>query len=305
MRRIKPYLQLVRLPNLFTAAADPLAGWLLVGGSLGDAGGWAPLVAAGVATYAAGMVLNDVFDFEVDRVERPGRPLPSGRVSRRLAALAGVVLLISGPALAAISGATAAGVASVLAACVLAYDAGLKRTVLGPEVMGACRALNLLLGMTADPRLGGPAGWLAAAAFGLFVCGITWISRDEARVDAVQGRRRGVVAGMAVQDVALLGLLMACFQIVPFPHGDASRPSALLLGSVVLCVTAWVVNHADVRAVREPTPGRIQAAVKAGVLSLVWLDVGVVASVRGVMPALAVAALWLPAFLLGRWLYST
>ena len=81
MPRIKPYLQLVRLPNLFTAAADPLAGWLLVGGDLGEARGWGPLVASGVALYAGGMVLNDVFDYEVDRLERPGRPLPSGRSS--------------------------------------------------------------------------------------------------------------------------------------------------------------------------------------------------------------------------------
>ena len=35
-----------------------------------------------MAIYAAGIVLNDVFDYEIDRVERPGRPLPSGRVSR-------------------------------------------------------------------------------------------------------------------------------------------------------------------------------------------------------------------------------
>jgi 4-hydroxybenzoate polyprenyltransferase len=305
MRRIKPYLQLVRLPNLFTAAADPLAGWLLVGGSLGDAGGWGPLVAAGVATYSAGMVLNDVFDFEVDRVERSGRPLPSGRVSRRLAAIAGIVLLVIGPALAAISGGTALAVASVLAVCVLAYDSGLKRTVLGPEAMGACRALNLLLGMTADPRLGGPAGWLAGSAFGLFVCGITWISRNEAQVDVGLDRRRGVFAGMAVQDVALLGLLAAAVQVIPFPGGEPSRPALPLEGLLVLTVTALVVNSAGARAVREPTPARLQAAVKAGVLSLVWLDVGLVASVRGIMPALAVAALWVPAFLLGRWLYST
>ncbi len=305
MSRIKPYLQLVRLPNLFTAAADPLAGWLLIGGSLGSVAGWGPLVAAGVATYAAGMILNDVFDYEVDRLERPGRPLPSGRVSRRLAAVAGLALLAAGPALAAMAGGNALLVASALAACVLAYDAGLKRTVLGPEFMGACRALNLLLGMSADPRLGGPAGWLAASAFGLFVCGITWISRDEASAGVAEGRRAGVLAGMLVQDLALLGLLAAATQWLPFPRADPSRPVLPLEGWLVLLLAAWAVNRADARAVKDPTPGRIQAAVKAGVLGLIWLDVGLVASVRGAMPALAVAALWVPAFVAGRWLYST
>src|SRR4051812_19951926 len=98
--RIKPYLQLIRLPNLFTAAADSLAGWLLVEGSLRLPTRWLPLVATSVAIYAAGIVLNDVFDFAIDLEERPSRPLPSGRVSRRFAAWAGGALLVIGPVLA-------------------------------------------------------------------------------------------------------------------------------------------------------------------------------------------------------------
>src|SRR4051794_34232900 len=97
---IKPYLQLVRLPNVFTAAADSLAGWLLVQGSFRDPERWAPLVLASACTYAGGIVLNDVFDYEVDRVERPQRPLPSGRVDRKFATILGIVLLVAGLALA-------------------------------------------------------------------------------------------------------------------------------------------------------------------------------------------------------------
>ena len=39
--------------------------------------------------YAAGMALNDLFDLEIDRAERPARPLPSGRVSPAFAAWIG------------------------------------------------------------------------------------------------------------------------------------------------------------------------------------------------------------------------
>ena len=49
----------------------------------------------------------------------------------------------------------------------------------------------------------------------------------------------------------------------------------------------------------------IQKTVKAGIFSLVWIDVGLVAAVRGPQVALAVAILWLPAYVMGRWLYST
>ncbi len=78
---VKAYLQLIRLPNVFTAMADSLAGGLLVRGVLGETRDWLPLVLASAATYAGGIALNDVFDVEIDRVERPNRPIPSGRVS--------------------------------------------------------------------------------------------------------------------------------------------------------------------------------------------------------------------------------
>jgi 4-hydroxybenzoate polyprenyltransferase len=299
---LKPYLQLVRLPNVFTAAADSLAGWLLVVGSFASPGRWVPLLAASMAIYAAGIVLNDLFDYETDLRERPKRPLPSGQVSRRFAAWLGGLLLVLGPALAALSGSRASlAVALLLAACVLAYDAWLKRTTLGPELMGACRGLNVLLGMSHDPALGGPWGWLVAGSLGLFVTGITWISRSETE----SGRTRGLAAGVALQNVALLGLLAAALRPRGFPAPAADRPIVPLEGLLVLLLVAWVVNLAAARAIREPVPARLQRAVKTGVLSLVWLDAGVVAAVRGPAPALAVAALWVPAFLLARWLYTT
>lgn len=300
--RLKPYLQLVRLPNVFTAGADSLAGWLLVMGTLAAPARWVPLVLASMTIYAAGIALNDVFDVELDRRERPGRPLPSGAVSRRFALALAVVLLGLGLALAAVSGSRASlGVAALLVACVVAYDAGLRRTALGPVAMGACRGLDVLLGMSQADRLGGPAAWLAAGSVALFVAGLTWISRSETET----GRAGGVAGGLAVQDAALVGLVAAALLAGRFPGPDPERPVLPVEGLLVLGVVALVVNRAAGRAVIDPRPETIQRAVKTGVLSLVWLHVGLVAAVRGPAPALALAALWLPAFLLGRWLYST
>jgi len=300
---LKPYLQLVRLPNVFTAAADSLAGWLLVGGALAAFDRWLPLSAASMAIYAAGIALNDVFDYAIDLEERPGRPLPSGRISRRFAAWLGGILLALGPFLAALSGSwSSLAVALALVACVLGYNAGLKRTVLGPEVMGACRGLNLLLGMSQAEDLGGPIGWLAAGSLALFVVGVTWISRSEV---ATGGRIGGIAAGMILQNAAIVGLMAVALQPGRFPSPSGDRPIVPLEGLLVLLVVAWVVDLTSGRAIREPIPARIQGAVKTGVFSLVWLDVGLVAAVRGPLPALAVALLWIPAFFLGRWLYST
>lgn len=298
--RLKPYFQLVRLPNVFTAAADSLAGWLLAMGTLEHPGRWLPLVLASMSIYAAGIALNDVFDYEIDLRERPQRPLPSGRISRRFATSLGAGLLLLGPVLAAMSGSLMSFlVAIALAACVFAYDAGAKRTVHGPEVMGACRGLNLLLGMSQAENLGGPAGWLVAGSLALFIVGVTWISRSETE----SGQTRGVVAGVVLQDLAFLGLIGASFWAKSL--AGASQVTSLIVGLVVLLLVAAIVNRADLRALRNPVPGTLQRAVKTGVLSLVWLNVGVVAAVRGPAHALAVAVLWFPAYRLGRWLYST
>ena len=84
--KLLAYVQLMRLPNVFTALADVVMGYLFTHNPDEGAGtlvGAIPLLVATALMYSAGMVLNDVFDVEVDRVERPERPLPSGRVPVR------------------------------------------------------------------------------------------------------------------------------------------------------------------------------------------------------------------------------
>jgi len=301
-KTITAYLQLMRLPNVVTAAADSLAGWLLVTGSLGQPGRWLPLLASSMVLYASGTMLNDVFDFEVDRKERPGRPLPSGRASRGTAAGFGGLGLALGPFLALASGSVASGlVAAVLALTILAYDAGLKRTWLGPVFMGGCRGVNLLLGMSHAAALGGPIAWCAALAYGIFVTGITIGSRSE----AVGGARAPLVAGLVFQLTAILALAAVGCSAARFPGAGNDRPVIPLEGLLVLAVVALSVSLAASRAIERPIPILIQKYIKTGILSLVWLHVGVVAAVRGPELALPIAALWLPAFILGRWLYST
>ena len=72
-----------------------------------------------------------------------------------------------------------------------------------------------------------------------------------------------------------------------------------------MIAVAVVVNRKSVMALRSPDPAVVQRAVKAGILSLVWLHVGLLTVVQGPFAALAVGWLWFPALVAGRWLYST
>ena len=113
MHGYRGYLELVRPANVATALADVLAGYAVAGLGNPRALGW--LLLSTACLYAGGVVLNDVFDRDIDRAERPERPIPSGRVSARAAASLGGGLLAFGVLAASLATAGAAVVAAATA----------------------------------------------------------------------------------------------------------------------------------------------------------------------------------------------
>lgn len=306
------WLRLMRLPNVFTALADAAMGYLFVHGAVASAAQLGCLAAASGLLYTAGMVLNDVFDCEVDAKERPFRPLPSGQISRGTARAFGLLLLAFGviagwlagylPAPAAASLPWRSGlVASLLAAAILLYDGWLKFTPFGPLSMGLCRFLNVLLGMSTAAYVPstavvgyGPAELLAATGIAVYIVGVTWLARSEAG----QSQSGLLIAAMIVMSagVAILGSSAGHLLLV------AVKPTYywVLLG--LLMVT--VLRRCGVAAA-DPTTGNVQAAVKHSILSLIWLDAATAAAAAGPGHGLAIALLLIPALVLGRWVYST
>jgi len=301
------YLELVRLPNVFTSMADVVMGFLFTHAALTPGDGWvfALLVAASSALYAAGTVLNDVFDYQRDQHERPERPLPSGRVSPAAARRLGLGLLVLGIALAC-AAAVAAGdsrpalVGSLLAGCVVLYDGVLKSTPLGPVAMGACRMLNVLLGMSASPDPWRAEHWLVAAAVGTYIAGVTWFARTEAR----RSRRVSLALAAAVilSGIGLLSLLPRVAdpqRVVRLLQAEPQRWHLLML------VLAGLIGLRSLRAVIEPLPTRVQMVVRQCILSLVLLDAAACFVVRGLTGAVSVLVLLVPAAVLARWIPST
>ncbi|MGE3777611.1 MAG: UbiA family prenyltransferase, partial [Pirellulaceae bacterium] len=192
------YLRLFRAPNSFTAIADVAMAYLVTAPAPLPRLPGIILACATVLMYTAGMVLNDVFDYEIDREERPQRPLPAGQISVSWARWLGWEMLLVGAALAWLTGLLAGDrdaswwrpgvIGSLLAACIVLYDGGLRRTFVGPLVMGACRFWNVLMGMS---LYAAPSGTTSVAGFdpshvciaggiGLYIVGVTVFSRSEA-----------------------------------------------------------------------------------------------------------------------------
>src|SRR5262249_3783658 len=92
MQTLLAWLQLCRFAAVFTAMADIFLGYLLRHVDLEPARDFGLLLASSSCLYLAGMVFNDVFDRAIDAIERPKRPIPSGRVPVRGAVVLGTVL---------------------------------------------------------------------------------------------------------------------------------------------------------------------------------------------------------------------
>ena len=171
-------LELGRVSNLPTVWSNVLAGMVLAGGLLATVPLMVVLVAASLM-YVGGMFLNDAFDAEIDARERPERPIPSGRVSRRAVYAMGFGQLGLGVLLLMTVALKAALVGVLLAGAIVLYDAWHKGNVLSPVVMGLCRVLVYAVAGFAAVSNPDPALFWGAVALLAYLIGLTYVAKQE------------------------------------------------------------------------------------------------------------------------------
>ena len=295
------YAQLVRLPNAASLWADTLLA-TLAAGTWSQSPAVAVLALAGsTGFYLGGMALNDYCDRAEDAAARPFRPIPSGRVAPGTALALAVGLLALGLVCAAAisllrpsaAGAPVWLLAVILCGTIVAYDAVLKHTPLGPAAMGACRALNVATVLATTGALPTPVAIHLATIGGVYIAGVTVVARREEGVSS----GRGLWAGAAL-------ILLAVVAVVLLPLHDPESYGTTPYPYLVAAWATWVFAPLA-GAIRAPHhPATVQAAVKRGILGLVPLDAILATAFAG--PAgLLLVLLLPPAQWLGRRVYST
>ena len=292
------WLQLMRIPTVFTALSNILCGYLithkLTPGDLPQQTDLWLLLISSAGLYLGGMVLNDVFDAALDAVERPERPIPSGRISRTAAAIFGALLLIIGVGCAAAVGTGSLLIAVLIVAAVLLYDGCLKSTIAAPLGMGTCRFLNLMLGASATATI--TSVWqttpmTVAAALGIYIIGVTVFARNEAGKSSSAGLFTG--AGIMLCGIGLDAWLVTGSGVEKAISG--SQMALLILGLNILLRAAIVVGN--------PQPDRIQRTVGLMLLCIIFLDALIVFGLTGnVKNAVLVIMLVAPASLVRRFI---
>lgn len=282
-RKIFPYLQLMRPANLVTAMADVMAGFA-IGGCVGTLQFFPTsihvqhpqqllwLLLSTICLYGGGVVLNDVFDVALDRKERPERPLPSGRASLKVSIVLACSLFCIAFFAAFHVSLTAGFVALTIATLAVFYDKYGKHTALGPINMGACRGLNLFLGMSCNINL-----WYVGFISLIYISAITLVSKGEVH----GGSKRNYIVSFILYSIVILGIAILNYL----------QSSYFYWSLAFLILFGYKIYSTLYRAYKTNEPRHIMKAVKTGVISLIIMNASLAAGFAGLAWGLLVLSL--------------
>ena len=254
---------------------------------------WSTLVGLCISTaaiYAGGCVLNDLCDRKIDAQERPSRPIPSKRVTVKEAFFLTLFLFALGLLAAITAGPPSFFTALGLILLVVAYDTLSKNiAVAGSLNMGACRACNLILGMS--PALQFDTTFMLLPLITLvYVTALTALSKFE-----VQGGlgRRAIPVLMGWSGVIFLVLWLKIYANL--------HPGMF----VYLAFFVLFTGPALVRSILNRQAKFIGLAVKSLVLAIPILDAVYCSGFQGFFYGIPVILCLAPALILARYLYVT
>jgi UbiA prenyltransferase family len=297
---LRQYLTLFRLPNVFTAPSNILAGYYAVVEPANASGlHLGILIICSILLYLSGIVLNDYFDIEVDRRERPLRPLPAGTVSKRKVLLIGIVFIIAANFISLLVSTSTLIIAAILSGTIVSYDYRMKYSVYGPGMMGAARALNVMLGsspifLTTVLNINNSARIaVVTVSLFLFVFGISRLSTKEIdETDQVRTAKGSFLMIFAVLAIIIVSGLVGVFLKDLFVN--------LALFAIIMIITFKPLLQ------RQPLSSKdIQRTIKTMVLSIIVLDSAFVSGCAGTAYGLVTLMLIMPAIILSRKFYVT
>jgi 4-hydroxybenzoate polyprenyltransferase len=269
----------MRPANIVTAVADILAGVAISGFFFLTGIEYSAivfLILSTIGLYGGGVVMNDVFDAELDALERPERPIPSGLIKKTEATFIGICLLLFGIIMAFQVGVVSGSLALGTAIAALVYDKyGKHHPVFGPLNMGLCRGLNLLLGISILPLMLERV-WFVAIVPVIYIAAITMISQGE-----VHGGRRSTLYFAAI----LYLIAMASIVYTSFIQGH------VLIALLFVGLWGLMVFLPLRRAIAKPEGRMLGRAVKSGVLALILMNAAWASAFGAVYLALIIVLL--------------
>jgi 4-hydroxybenzoate polyprenyltransferase len=326
------YLLLIRAPNLFTVPSNILSGYFATT-LLGNANitQLLLLIFSSIFLYVSGIILNDYFDINVDRKERPNRPLASGQITKRSALLLATSSIVAGNVLSWSVSWNSFIISFCLTIVIFIYNYWLKRTLAGnPLTMGSARFLNVLLGGSSAlglvTKMDLTLVFIGYCLF-LYTVSISLLSLKEVSTGERLSNKAWIPIVLSFLTVLLaIGSILVAGFSGYFQMGFIFN---LVIFSCIMCISFFKlfsrlkritklmsqgqykegypkVEEESVDSMNQTNISReIQHKVKTMILSIVVLDSIFLSGLIGIYAGFAVLLLVIPTILLGRKLYVT
>jgi len=295
---VRDYLVLVRLPNLFTLPSNILVGISAISSlafTLTSFIQFLLLVTISVLLYCVGIVLNDLYDFDIDKKERPNRPLPSGKISRRSAIVLVTIFSTLALILSLQVSFSTLVISTILFSVIFGYDKYLKNTHAGPFTIASARVMNILLGTSVSLRSVDSYSQIVTLTFVLiitfvYVSLIGFISRYEVHgfSDNTKLLLPPAIVATVISSIILFSL-MGFFKLESL---------------IILSLFSFIMIISFSRIYRRDS-GRTKQIVRNMILSIIVLDSTFLTGIIGIELGLAVLILMGPLLVLANKMYMT
>ena len=233
---------------------------VVLGGYVAGTGAWDKIALAALATLlaaASANAWNDYRDIDIDRINQPQRPLPSGMVSLRAALIFSVTLAVLSMVLAAFLGPLALAIAVASNLLLYVYSVWLKSTVLlGNATVALISAMSPVFGGVAAGNVR-PSLWLGAIIFvGILGREVLKTLADYEGDRAHHVRTIATAIGPRAARTVFFCLLgaTAIVMLAPYLAGQYERVYAWIVALGVFPVAAYVI----IRVTRDRTGPQLE-----------------------------------------------
>jgi geranylgeranylglycerol-phosphate geranylgeranyltransferase len=273
---VKDLVELLRPVNCLMAGGASVVGLLLAAPGLGGdllLNALAVFLAAFIIT-GAGNAVNDYFDRAIDAVNRPKRPIPSGRVSPGAALLFSILLFSAGCGCAGLVSSLCLAVAASNSALLYFYARSLKATPLaGNLCVGYLTGSTFLFGGAAY----GADGVRAVLAPALLAA-LATVSREIVKdIEDVEGDRAGgamtlpILAGRRVSSLLASAYALAAAGLSYIPRLGTAYIVIVAVADILFLISVW-------RIFKGEASGAQRALKQAMAVALLAFLAGAVAS---------------------------
>lgn len=283
--KLLAYLELVRLHNVMAAVLCVFLGILAASKSIGR-----PLHATEVAiassvvalVSAGGYVINDYFDYKVDLINKPYRPIPSGRVSPKEVLYFSSILGVVGIALSAWFGPLSFAFVLLNSLLVYGYSAKIKEWgIIGNIVVSFEGSASIFYGSLVVYIQTGETGALTSTVVPMVIAFVLLLGREIVKTiedyyaDSARGvkslpRTIGLKESAAVASAVLL--TVPILSVLPLfmrqYNVSVYAPLATITVVIVVVSALRIVKSTNIVSTAIKVRSALKIAIVTGVLAL-------------------------------------